>query len=107
MKYAILKADGSTVEGECASRNGLGLEASQKIVGGFIEIVSVLHNAKPCTMVVNEEGALCKWGTGQLPLPINARASDIYKAWSRTQGRVWVGAPYIHGDVILYEGRLA
>lgn len=53
-------------------------------------------------MIVNEMGAIETADRG--PLPINEKATEIYHAASRARGQDWVGAPYIHGDVILYEG---
>lgn len=93
MKYKILLSDGTTIESTHRDPN---LEQMQCIVGGYIELVSVLHNGKRTTMVVNEEGA-CNG------MPINRAATEIYHEFAQFVGRDWKGAPYIHGDAILFE----
>lgn len=107
MKYTIISVCGNETTGECG-KGGLGLEAAQKVVGGYIELVSVLHEGKACHMIANEMGALYMWGHNKnQQLDINRKATEIYHAASRARGQDWNGAPYIHGNVILYEGRLA
>ncbi len=75
---------------------------TQAYIGGYMEYVYVLYNGKKCLMIVNEEGAIHKRDRG--PLPINARATKIYKAAAAARGHSYFGPPFIHGDVLLYEG---
>lgn len=69
------------------------------IVGGFVEVVWVLHQGKRTCMLVHETGAI-----ENPPLPINTKATDIYHQASKARGKDWVGPPFVHGTVILYEG---
>lgn len=77
MNYKILLADGATVE---PSHRDPTLEQMQCMVGGYIELVHVLHNGKRTTMVVHDEGAC-------IPLSINRAATEIYHEFPRTVGR--------------------
>ena len=75
--------------------------ANQRFNGSHLEFVWVLHNNKRTLMIVDELGAIpVKSG---YPLPINMKATDIYHNASRSRGKDWVGPPYIHGDVLLFE----
>lgn len=77
-------------------------------VHGNIELVSVIYDGKPATMLVNEVGAATDPSInpgGQLPP--NARATAIY--WTATIIGVTripfepLTAPMIHGNVVLIE----
>ncbi len=83
-------------------------EKAKFVVGGPTELVAVLFNDKPATMIVNEVGASTDPGinpAGQLP--VNARATAIY--WTGTiKGITQVpfnplADPLIHGPAILFE----
>lgn len=77
-------------------------EEVQAFVGGDIEYVQVLFEEAPCYMLVNEIGALPMNNRG--PLPINAWATDVYHNAMRARGKDWIGPPFIHGDIVLYQG---
>lgn len=81
------------------------LETMKKYVGGWIELVHVLHEGQRRQMIVNEEGRL-------LDLERNERATDIYWNAARARGvDLTIGfqsinpkpdtPPYIHGPAIL------
>jgi len=73
-------------------------ERARQYVGGWVELVWVLHNDRRTLMLVNEEGHILK-----PPLPLNARATFIYHANGKSQGRDMRGAPLICGNVVLFE----
>lgn len=77
------------------------LEALNKFVGGYIEVVRVLYKKKPTTMIVNEQGAT-NWQPGY-PLPVNKAATEIYHAFTISRG---LPAPEakIHGAAVILEG---
>ena len=54
-------------------------EDMKEFVGGYLEHVSVLFDNRPCSMFVNEEGAL-------IPLEENIIATQVYYAASRARG---------------------
>jgi hypothetical protein len=70
-------------------------------LGNFIEFVWVFYEEKPTLMVVDEMGAL-NIGPGY-PLPVNSKATEIYKEVSRRRGETWEGPPYIHGVAYLFK----
>ncbi len=81
---------------------------AKEYIGGPTELVAVLYNGQPATMIVNEVGASTDPDinpTGQLP--INARATAIY--WTATIKGITpvpfnpLADPMIHGPAILIE----
>lgn len=83
MKYLhIYKADGTSEKREAPTKPTL--EEMQKLVGGYIEFVSVLHEGHNRTMVVNEEGLIHN-------LPLNEEAKKLT-------------GTHIVGDVFVMEG---
>lgn len=89
MKAKIYKADGTIIETAPANGIDFQLEELQKIVGGYIEIVSLLDNE---IMVINEEGKLTD-------LPINENATEIY---NEADGFY----DYIVGDVLVCDSSM-
>jgi hypothetical protein len=69
MKAKIYKADGSIIDVKPNNGTDFSLEELQEIVGGFIEIVSLMDNE---IMVINEEGKL-------IDLPFNETATQMYQ----------------------------
>ena len=74
-------------------------EKIQQLVGGDIEVVTVLWNDKPATLCVNEEGA-------PRHLQPNARATALY--WTATIKGI-TGVPFspltdplIYGNAVLF-----
>lgn len=102
MKHTIYKPTGEKQE----SNEKLSLGEMQKIVGGYVEQVYVLHNGKRCTMFVNEEGAIAV--KGRDPLPMNRAATEIYHTYVLSQGKLRqhqiVDLPRIYGVAIVYDG---
>lgn len=64
----IIKTDGTEREVEPRNGSDFSLSEMQRIVGGFIEIVTLKDHQ---LMVVNEEGVI-------LEMPYNAKASELY-----------------------------
>lgn len=90
MKAKIYKADGTIID-NIVPENGTDFQLGelQKIVGGYIEIVSLLDNE---IMVINEEGKLSD-------LPINENATEIY---NEVDGFY----DYIAGDVLVCDSNM-
>lgn len=90
MKAKIYKADGTIID-NIVPENGTDFQLGelQKIVGGYIEIVSLLDNE---IMVINEEGKLAD-------LPINENATEIY---NEVDGFY----DYIVGDVLVCDSSM-
>lgn len=82
----IIKADGTITDYKPAGKR-ITLEEMQKIVGGYIEIVSLRSEKK--RMVVNEEGAI-------IPLKPNFLATVIYRKETGSQSAIF-------GDVLLTD----
>lgn len=76
------------------------LEEMQAWVGGDIEYVWVLFNGQRTPMVVNEVGA---GPFGLKQLPVNERATEIYHAWTLSQGKPRPDA-LVYGHVLVLEG---
>lgn len=76
--------------------------AEAQFKSGLAEIVWVRHHDRKTLMLVDEFGALPAFNGS--PLPINHKATEIYRAAARSRGQDWEGPPYIHGDVVLFEG---
>lgn len=89
MKAKIYKADGTIIDVVPENGTDFQLDELQKIVGGYIEIVSLLDNE---IMVVNEEGKLTD-------LPINENATEIY---NEVDGFY----DYIVGDVLVCDNSM-
>jgi hypothetical protein len=89
MKARIYKADGTIIETAPANGTDFQLEELQKIVGGYIEIVSLLDNE---IMVINEEGKLTD-------LPVNENATELY---NEVDGFY----DYIVGDVLVCDSSM-
>ena len=93
-------------EHECEDRFFFEHNARQEVdryLGGNFEFVTVLHDGKRRYMLVNEFGAT-------IPLPVNARATDIYhnaqvKPQCKSLGIEYNADQYaqIHGPAILVE----
>jgi hypothetical protein len=64
----IIKTDGTEREVEPRNGSDFSLSEMQRIVGGFIEIVTLKDHQ---LMVVNEEGVI-------LEMPYNKKASELY-----------------------------
>ena len=90
MKAKIYKADGTIID-NIVPENGTDFQLGelQKIVGGYIEIVSLLDNE---IMVINEEGKL-------IDLPINEKATELY---NEVDGFY----DYIVGDVLVCDNNM-
>lgn len=80
---------------------GANREDIKAYLGGDFEFVQVLHEDKPMYMLVHEMGAM-------IPLPVNARATDIYhtavvKPRCKDKGFDYNPQDYaqIHGPAIL------
>ena len=104
MKYRVLKSNEPAGDWTIYQPKKFGLDQWNQIVGGYIELVAVLYKNKRCTMIVNETGAI--QDGAREALSINAAATEIYHAASRARGEDWIGPPYIHGNVILFDGSL-
>lgn len=89
MKAKIYKADGTVIEATPANGTDFQLEELQKIVGGYIEIVSLLDNE---IMVINEEGKLAD-------LPVNEKATEFYIEANGFDD-------YIVGDVLVCDNNM-
>lgn len=76
-------------------------DIARKHWGNWAEMVWVLHKDKRTLMLVDELGAVA--AKPGYPLLINPKATEIYHNASRARGHDWVGPPYIHGDVVLFE----
>jgi hypothetical protein len=74
---------------------GPALGAIRDFVGGLPEHVTVLHDGRKASLYVHGMGAM-------LDLPINATASDIYRAAARARGADH--ALCIYGNAVLVEG---
>jgi hypothetical protein len=89
MKAKIYKADGSIIDVKPNNGTDFSLEELQEIVGGFIEIVSLMDNE---IMVINEEGKL-------IDLPFNETATQMYQ-------EVDGFYDYIAGDVLVCDSNM-
>lgn len=76
-------------------------KAEERYKTGFAEMVWVLHNGQRTLMLVDEFGA--QPVMEGYPLPVNEKATELYRAASRARGQDWTGPPYIHGDVVIFE----
>jgi len=98
MKCFVLMANGAVANLEATFSNPKDFANFQSIVGGDIEVVAVLYDDKPATLLVNEDGI-------QQGLVPNARATLLY--WTATiQGSTGadfdpLDGPLIHGNAIL------
>jgi hypothetical protein len=74
--------------------------------GEPLEHVSVLHNGQRCDMFVSELGNVAL--TSREPLPINERATAIYRNYTLTKdpGRFPGGLPAIAGTAVLFPDRI-
>jgi len=83
MKYIhIYKTDGTHEKRKTPTKPSL--EEMQRLVGGYIEPLKVVHEGHTRTMMVNEDGR-------RLDLPFNAKASLIARR-------------SIYGNVFILEG---
>jgi hypothetical protein len=89
MKAKIYKADGSIIDVKPNNGTDFSLEELQEIVGGYIEIVSLMDNE---IMVINEEGKL-------IDLPFNETATQMYQ-------EVDGFYDYIAGDVLVCDSNM-
>lgn len=89
MKAKIYKADGSIIDVKPNNGTDFSIEELQDIVGGFIEIVSLMGNE---IMVINEEGKL-------IDLPFNETATQMYQ-------EVDGFYDYIAGDVLVCDSNM-
>jgi hypothetical protein len=89
MKAKIYKADGSIIDVKPNNGTDFSLEELQEIVGGFIEVVSLMDNE---IMVINEEGKL-------IDLPFNETATQMYQ-------EVDGFYDYIAGDVLVCDSNM-
>jgi hypothetical protein len=89
MKAKIYKADGSIIDVKPNNGTDFSLEELQEIVGGFIEIVSLMDNE---IMLINEEGKL-------IDLPFNETATQMYQ-------EVDGFYDYIAGDVLVCDSNM-
>jgi hypothetical protein len=89
MKAKIYKADGSIIDVKPNNGTDFSLEELQEIVGGYIEIVSLMDDE---IMVINEEGKL-------IDLPFNETATQMYQ-------EVDGFYDYIAGDVLVCDSNM-
>lgn len=99
MKAHTIQPNGQVIDSELTK---VDFELLRDYVGGDVELVAVLFNGQPATMIVNETGAI-----KTPPLPINARATAIY--WTATIKGITpaqfnpLSDPMIHGPAMLLE----
>lgn len=106
MKMYVIHPEGQVQQAE-VGRYAL-MAMGRQFCEGPVELVSVLFDGKPATMLVNEIGASADPELNPKGLlPANARATAIY--WTATiQGVTGMPfdpmkAPMIHGTVVLVD----
>src|ERR1700681_4342982 len=95
----VIKADGTT-ESSPADRMPP-TEELRAIVGGTAEFASVSFNGKRTCMVVNDNGAIAD--DDQTTLPLNEKATELFHAWGKSQGRDTTKAWKVHGTVVMLD----